>query len=136
MNALFGGNGYRIIDQSSVPEEEITFKNAWGMCDENLYSQALQQADIDYAVERPFSFKLMTTSNHRPYTYPEGRIDIPSGYGREGAVKYTDYSIGEFMEQARRRPGLKRRFSSLSPTIRREAQARKTCRLPNIWFRC
>ena len=34
----------------------------------------------------------MTTSNHRPYTYPAGRIDIPSGNGREGAVKYTDYA--------------------------------------------
>jgi phosphoglycerol transferase MdoB-like AlkP superfamily enzyme len=104
MNAFFGGNGYRIIDQTSVPEEEITFKNAWGMCDEDLYAQALKQADIDHAVGRPFFLQLMTTSNHRPYTYPEGRIDIPSGYGREGAVKYTDFAIGSFLEEARRRP--------------------------------
>ncbi|UTF48857.1 LTA synthase family protein [Desulfomicrobium sp. ZS1] len=104
MNAFFGGNGYRIIDQSSVPEKEITFKNAWGMCDENLYSQALRQADIDHAVGKPFFFQLMTTSNHRPYSYPEGRIDIPSGYGREGALKYTDYAIGEFLNQARQKP--------------------------------
>ncbi len=103
MNAFFGGNGYRIIDQSSVPEKEITFKNAWGMCDEDLYSQALRQADIDHAVGKPFFFQLMTTSNHRPYTYPEGRIDIPSGYGREGAIKYTDYAIGEFLNQARQK---------------------------------
>jgi membrane-anchored protein YejM (alkaline phosphatase superfamily) len=46
----------------------------------------------------------MTTSNHRPYTYPEGRIDIPSGSGREGAVKYTDYAIGEFLRQAKTKP--------------------------------
>jgi phosphoglycerol transferase MdoB-like AlkP superfamily enzyme len=104
MNAFFGGNGYRIIDQTSVPEEDITFKNAWGMCDEDLYTQALRQADIDHAVGKPFFFQLMTTSNHRPYTYPENRIDIPSGYGREGAVKYTDYAIGEFLKQARQRP--------------------------------
>ena len=104
MNAFFGGNGYRIIDQTSVPEEEITFKNAWGMCDEDLYTQALRQADIDHAVGKPFFFQLMTTSNHRPYTYPENRIDIPSGYGREGAVKYSDYAIGEFLKQARQRP--------------------------------
>lgn len=104
MNAFFSGNGYRIIDQTSVPEAQITFKNAWGMCDEDLYAQALRQADIDHAVGRPFFFQLMTTSNHRPYTYPEGRIDIPSGYGREGAVKYTDYAIGEFLKQARQKP--------------------------------
>ncbi|GAB6112329.1 LTA synthase family protein [Desulfomicrobium salsuginis] len=104
MNAFFGGNGYRIIDQTSVPEEEITFKNAWGMCDEDLYAQALRQADIDHAVGRPFFLQLMTTSNHRPYTYPEGRIDIPSGYGREGAVKYADHAIGAFLKEARHRP--------------------------------
>ena len=104
MNAFFGGNGYRIVDQTSVPEEEITFKNAWGMCDEDLYAQALRQADIDHAVGKPFFFQVMTTSNHRPFTYPEGRIDIPSGYGREGAVKYTDHAIGAFLEEARRRP--------------------------------
>lgn len=46
----------------------------------------------------------MTTSNHRPYTYPSGRIDIPSGQGRDGAVKYTDYAIGEFLAQARKKP--------------------------------
>ena len=46
----------------------------------------------------------MTTSNHRPFVYPSGRIDIPSGTGRDGAVKYTDYAIGRFIEQARARP--------------------------------
>jgi hypothetical protein len=34
----------------------------------------------------------MTTSNHRPFTYPEGRIDIPSKTNRQGAVKYTDWA--------------------------------------------
>lgn len=104
MNAFFCGNGYRIVDQTSVPEEEITFKNAWGMCDEDLYAQAMRQADIDHAVGKPFFLQLMTTSNHRPFTYPEGRIDIPSGYGREGAVKYSDFAIGAFLEEARHRP--------------------------------
>jgi phosphoglycerol transferase MdoB-like AlkP superfamily enzyme len=45
----------------------------------------------------------MTTSNHRPYTYPD-KIDVPSGTGREGAVKYTDYAIGEFLRKARMEP--------------------------------
>jgi phosphoglycerol transferase MdoB-like AlkP superfamily enzyme len=47
---------------------------------------------------------VMTTSNHRPFTYPEGRIDIPSHTGREGGVKYTDYAIGRFLDQARSKP--------------------------------
>ncbi|MDI2140980.1 MULTISPECIES: LTA synthase family protein [unclassified Pseudomonas] len=104
MNAFFSGNGYRVVDQSSVDESEIHFKNAWGMADEDLYKQTLKLADADYAKQQPFLLQLMTTSNHRPYTYPENRIDIKSGNGRDGAVKYTDYAIGQFLAQAREKP--------------------------------
>lgn len=107
MNAFFGGNGYRIVDQSSVAEADIAFKNAWGMSDEDLYMQTLKIADADHKAGKPFFLQLMTTSNHRPYTYPEGRIDIPSGDGREGAVKYTDYAIGKLIAQARGKPWFK-----------------------------
>ncbi|WP_130907809.1 MULTISPECIES: LTA synthase family protein [unclassified Pseudomonas] len=104
MNAFFSGNGYRVVDQSNVEESEIHFKNAWGMADEDLYQQALSLADADYAKQQPFLLQLMTTSNHRPYTYPDHRIDIKSGNGRDGAVKYTDYAIGQFLQQARKKP--------------------------------
>jgi membrane-anchored protein YejM (alkaline phosphatase superfamily) len=50
----------------------------------------------------------MTTSNHRPYTYPEGTIDLPPKIsGRSGAVKYTDYAIGEFLRAAAAKPWFK-----------------------------
>ena len=104
MNAFFSGNGYRIVDQSSVPDSEMSFTNAWGMADEDLYAQTLKIADADHAQGKPFFLQLMTTSNHRPYSYPDGRIDIASGEGREGAVKYTDYAIGEFLRQAQQKP--------------------------------
>ncbi|GAB4566844.1 MAG: LTA synthase family protein [Geothermobacteraceae bacterium] len=100
MNSFFSGNGYRIVDQSNTPDQEIHFSNAWGMADEDLYQQAIRVADLESAQHTPFFLHLMTTSNHRPYTYPDGRIDIPSGSGREGAVKYTDYAIGEFLKEA------------------------------------
>ncbi|MEN6496375.1 MAG: sulfatase-like hydrolase/transferase [Thermoguttaceae bacterium] len=45
----------------------------------------------------------LTTSNHRPYTYPQ-EIDIPSGTSRKGAVKYTDHEIGQFLAAARDKP--------------------------------
>lgn len=104
MNTFFSGNGYRIVDQSSVKESDIVFKNVWGMSDEDLYTQALKLADADFDNEVPFFLQLMTTSNHRPYTFPEGRIEIKPGHGRDGAVKYTDYAIGQFLEQARKKP--------------------------------
>lgn len=104
MNAFFSGNGYDIVDQSSVADEEVGFENAWGMADEYLYTQAIKSADNAYGRSKPFFFHLMTTSNHRPYTYPEGRIDIPSGSGRDGAVKYTDWAIGDFLARVQDKP--------------------------------
>lgn len=47
---------------------------------------------------------IMTTSNHRPYIYPDGRIDIPSPGGRDGSVKYTDWAIGNFLAEAKKHP--------------------------------
>ncbi len=104
MNAFFSGNGYGVIDQNSAPEGTITFENAWGMADENLFDLALQAADDAYEKQQPFFYHIMTTSNHRPYTYPESRIDIPSGSSRDGAIKYTDYAIGSLLEKARDKP--------------------------------
>lgn len=101
MGNFFQGNGYRVIDQNDMPAGQAVFTNAWGMSDEDLYGMVLQQADQSAGRAQPFFLQVMTTSNHRPYTYPEGRIDIPSGVGRDGAVKYTDYAIGQFLQQAR-----------------------------------
>jgi len=104
MNTFFEGNGYRVLDQTATPDAMISFENAWGMCDEDLYGLALREADADHAGGTPFFLQLMTTSNHRPFTYPEGRIDIPSGHDRKGGVKYADFAVGRFLEQARQKP--------------------------------
>jgi phosphoglycerol transferase MdoB-like AlkP superfamily enzyme len=100
MNTYFSGNGATIVDRIVLTNKEITFSNAWGVCDEDLYRRALKECEISYASGRPFFSLLLTTSNHRPFTYPQ-TIDIPSGSGREGAVKYTDYAIGRFFEEAK-----------------------------------
>ncbi len=107
MSAFFAGNGYEVTDETGFPAEHLGFKNAWGVADEYLYDVALDAADRAYAAGRPFFFHLMTTSNHRPYTYPEGRIDIAPGTGREGAVKYTDWALRHLFEQARTKPWFK-----------------------------
>ncbi len=80
------------------------FENVWGVADEVLYANAVRVFDEASARGKPFFAHIMTTSNHRPFTYPAGRIDIASPGGREGGVKYTDYAIGEFIAQARRKP--------------------------------
>jgi phosphoglycerol transferase MdoB-like AlkP superfamily enzyme len=46
----------------------------------------------------------MTTSNHRPFTYPDNKIDIPSKTNRDGAVKYSDYAIGQLLKKSQQKP--------------------------------
>ena len=104
MNAFYSGNGYRIVDQTEFTDEEMTFKNAWGVSDDVIFNRTIKEADKDFAENKPFFFQIMTTTNHRPYTYPEGKIDIPSGSRKEGGVKYTDFAIREFIKTAKTKP--------------------------------
>jgi phosphoglycerol transferase MdoB-like AlkP superfamily enzyme len=118
MNNFFGSNGFDIVDRgrgylfgesftakrTNIKDKDIQFENAWGVCDEDIYKQVIKEADLNYAANKPFFNFIMTTSNHRPYTYPENKIDIPSGTGRDGAVKYTDYAIGKFLNTIKDKP--------------------------------
>lgn len=118
MNQFFGNNGYEITDRGRkltvgdtykvkrtiLKDDQVAFENAWGISDGDLLSAVIRDADKRFQTKKPFYDFVMTTSNHRPFTYPGGKIDIAPGTGREGAVKYTDFAIGEFLEKARKKP--------------------------------
>ena len=103
LNDFFSHNDYRVVDRSAIASEKITHETIWGVADEDLFNLALAEMDRSKAVGglRPFFMHILTTSNHRPYTYPAGRIDLPSGVNRAGAVKYSDYAVGQFLEKAK-----------------------------------
>lgn len=103
MNAYFAANGYRIVDRTSVAKSDITYATVWGACDEDLFRWTMREADAAFAAGKPFHHFVMTTSNHRPFGFPAGCVDLPTGH-REGAVQYTDYAIGKFLEAARSKP--------------------------------
>jgi len=104
MNTFFSGNGYRIVDQTMFEESEIEFSNAWGVDDSSLFQKVIQQADENHEKEQPFFFHVMTVSNHQPFTYPDGKISLPSGIGRNGGIMYADYSLRKFVEAAKSKP--------------------------------
>jgi phosphoglycerol transferase MdoB-like AlkP superfamily enzyme len=105
MGYYFSHNDYEVIDRSALKSNEIHYANIWGVSDEDEFALAIKKLDESYAEKKPFFAQVMTVSNHRPYTYPEGRIDIPpSRQAREGAVKYTDYAIGKFIIDASSKP--------------------------------
>ncbi len=108
MKEFFEDNHYKVIDQKNFKQNEITFKTVWGLCDEDLFNKAIKVFNEDDAHGKPFFGHIMTVSNHRPYMYPDGHIDIPSSKKcREGGVKYTDYAIGKFLEKASHEPWFK-----------------------------
>jgi phosphoglycerol transferase MdoB-like AlkP superfamily enzyme len=107
MNAFFAGNGWQVADRYLMGQDEISFANVWGVCDEDLYQVALKRAGAAHAEGRNFYQFVLTTSNHRPFTYPEGKVAIAPGQGRRGAVQYTDYALGRFLAEARNKPWFK-----------------------------
>jgi phosphoglycerol transferase MdoB-like AlkP superfamily enzyme len=104
MNKFFENNHFSTIDRGNFEDNEITFGNVWGLCDADVYNKSIKEADKSYNAHKPFFQFIMTTSNHRPFTYPDNKIDIPSKQGRDGGVKYTDYAIGEFIKNAKSKP--------------------------------
>jgi phosphoglycerol transferase MdoB-like AlkP superfamily enzyme len=104
MKSFFAGNGFTVVDRGDFSNAEVSFSNAWGVSDEDLFGKVIREAGKSHAAGKPFFHIVMTTSNHRPFTYPQGKIDIPSGTGREGGVKYADYAVGWFLDQARKEP--------------------------------
>ncbi|NQV98887.1 MAG: LTA synthase family protein, partial [Rhodospirillales bacterium] len=105
MNAYFGANEYTVVDRTDMEKEGLTVhgQNVWGIADEDLYTLAMLKMDREYARGNRFFTHIMTTSNHRPYTFPENRIDLAQKY-REGAVKYTDWAIGDFIRRSSNKP--------------------------------
>ncbi|ULQ56417.1 LTA synthase family protein [Flavihumibacter rivuli] len=105
MGDYFGKNGYAVIDEDAIPEDSIHHKTVWGVCDEDLYALAEKEMAISYASGKPFFQHIMTVSHHRPYTYPEGKVTVPPKFQRrEGALQYTDYAIGKFLQAMRGKP--------------------------------
>jgi phosphoglycerol transferase MdoB-like AlkP superfamily enzyme len=97
-------NGYdRFIEQKHL--EHPTFTTIWGVCDEDIFARTVQECHDLAQAGRPFFATVLSVSNHKPYTYPKGRIpDDPEQRRRENAVKYSDFALGEFFRAARKEP--------------------------------
>jgi phosphoglycerol transferase MdoB-like AlkP superfamily enzyme len=95
-------NGYdRFIEQKHF--EQPTFTTIWGVCDEDLFARAIEEFRALDRAGTPFCGTILSVSNHKPYTYPPGRIpENPNERRRENAVKYSDFALGEFFRAARK----------------------------------
>lgn len=93
-------NGFQaVVDQSDIDDPE--WVGAWGVSDEDLFNRAHQT--FEAAGDLPFFALILSTTHHSPFEVPEGKV--PEVSGPEGkratAVRYADYALGRFLDQAR-----------------------------------
>jgi phosphoglycerol transferase MdoB-like AlkP superfamily enzyme len=105
MNAFYSGNGFEVLDRNAI--DHVRFENIWGVSDEDLFDLALRHFSAQHARGEPFFSIIMTTSNHKPYTFRPGleKLGIPpEGGHRAAGVKYADYALGYFLREAAKQP--------------------------------
>lgn len=102
MKSFFLGNGFDDMQDFGTFNKPI-FVGSWGASDEDLYNKAHNQFSNLNDQEKPFFSLVFTTSNHTPFDYPDGRIELYNlpKETRENAAKYSDYALGEFFKKAK-----------------------------------
>lgn len=100
MRRFFTNNGFAsVIDKNDYPDP--VFTGSWGVSDEDLFERA--HAEFSGTHERPFFSLVFTSTNHSPFEFPDGRIELfdDEKHTVNNAVKYADYALGRFFEKAR-----------------------------------
>ena len=103
MKGFLLGNGFdRVIDEKDFGEH--VFRGTWGFSDEDIFNRTHQE--LLAHGDKPFFTMIFTVSNHPPFEFPDGRIDL---HGKpkntlDNAVRYADYALGKFLDQARKAP--------------------------------
>jgi phosphoglycerol transferase MdoB-like AlkP superfamily enzyme len=102
MHSFTVRNGYdRFVEQKHF--EHPTFTTIWGVCDEDIFNRAIEECRALAQSGNPFCATILSVSNHKPFTYPKGRIpENPDDQRRENAVKYSDYALGQFFRAAKK----------------------------------
>lgn len=102
MANFFYGNGFQqIIDQQDY--DNPMFKATWGVSDEDLFQKANETFQALHKQGKPFFSLVFTSSNHDPFEFPEGKIELydqPQAT-RNNAAKYADHALGQFFKAAK-----------------------------------
>jgi len=101
MRGFFLGNGFtRVIEQKDYATPE--FVGSWGASDEDVFARADAEFTRLHAQGTPFFGFVFTSSNHDPFEFPDGKIELYESpkHTRNNAVKYADHALGEFFRRA------------------------------------
>jgi phosphoglycerol transferase MdoB-like AlkP superfamily enzyme len=102
MQRFFVGNGFQSV-RGVADIEKPAFIGSWGASDEDLLQSAHARFEQLNGQTQPFFSLVFTSSNHEPFEFPDGRIELYAEPKQrvENAVKYADFALGEFFRKAR-----------------------------------
>jgi phosphoglycerol transferase MdoB-like AlkP superfamily enzyme len=102
MRGFFLGNGFHgVVDRKDFTAPK--FVGSWGASDEDLFDKAHERLRALHAADQPFFLLIFTSSNHSPFEFPDGRIELHEQPKQtvHNAIKYADHALGGFLKQAR-----------------------------------
>jgi phosphoglycerol transferase MdoB-like AlkP superfamily enzyme len=103
MRGFFLGNGFHnVVDRKDFTAPK--FVGSWGVSDEDLFEMAGERLNALHATGEPFFMLVFSSSNHTPFEFPDGRIELVDAEKQtvNNAVKYADHAMGQFIETARK----------------------------------
>ena len=105
MRNFFLGNDFdSVVDKENYVNP--VFTGSWGVSDEDLFNKTHEQLMKHHADGKPFFTLVFSSSNHTPFEFPDGRIELheqPKA-SENNAVKYADYAYGAFFKKAKASP--------------------------------
>ena len=105
---FFGNQGMtRFVGRNDYVDPVVS-DPTWGVSDQDMFDRAVQELDA-LGQDKPFYALLQTLSNHTPYALPDPLpVQAVSGHGSLDehltAMRYADWALGRFFEQARQKP--------------------------------
>ena len=112
MRGFFVGNGFDVFLEER-DFDEVGFRGAWGVSDEDVFGRALSELERRSAAGRPVLAVILTVSLHSPWEFPAGRIEplppgtrVPPGFERAELdnFRYADWALGALVREARSKP--------------------------------
>ena len=103
MKSWFAGNGFdEIYDEPTFGDD--VFHGTWGVDDAAVVRRASQYYKQLNDNGEKFVSVIFSTTNHTPFDFPPGVIDLLPGEPEKSvknAIKYADHAIGELIRLAR-----------------------------------
>lgn len=113
-SGFFSNQGMRNFIGRNDYVNPVVSDPTWGVSDQDMFDRAAQELQGRFGGEQapPFYALLQTLSNHTPYALPDSLpVEAVSGHGSLDmhltAMRYSDWALGRFFEQARRAPYFK-----------------------------